>query len=316
MRPLRAVAVAAATLALTVAAASAAPPAKKPKGASAAKAAEAKVTFRMQPPHALSWIETVRGSSLARTGSQRQTAIVEIRSRKTLDKTAGAGGGFTLTLTQLGLQKRVNKQKDPNPPEGALDNITLTFDLDADGRAKHVRGYEPLEAALHKVFPRTAGPALHQLAEGVSQADEQQRLKMWNDRVGVLAGRTAELGKPLGYELEVTGPSGETIKVHGEARPTRREKCGDAECVRLEFAYDSDAAALKSFATSESGLAWVSGRPSEPTKSDAVEVNGGGWRLVDPQTLIIHGELEERTVCSKDAVAQEKYEYSVEEAAK
>ena len=56
----------------------------------------------------------------------------------------------------------------------------------------------------------------------------------------------------------------------------------------------------------------MSGRPATPTGEAKTDVNGGGTRLVEPATLIIRAEVEERTVRLTDSVSQEKYEYAVE----
>jgi|SRR5579883_636570 len=284
-------------------------PAARAKTPPAAKAKAAEPTFRFDPPIDRTFVESLRieAIDLPAKGGKHLTNVAadrELTFRKTPT-------GFALVDSQTSFAKRVDGRKDAAPPEATMDGMPLTYDLDGSGKLRGIAGYEPLAGALAKVFPNAQANVVESLARDVAEGDRQRRAETWRHRVAQLVGHPVPAAKAwvLDETLELPTPDRDKVTVHGILRASGTEPCDGRQCVRLDFVYDSDAKALPPESGPLEPLPWLRKRPIAPSPS--VTVSGAGTRVIDPATMLIWSETEERTMRAPTGTGLEKLVYSL-----
>jgi hypothetical protein len=140
----------------------------------------------------------------------------------------------------------------------------------------------------------------------------------WNGQIGKFIGRTVSLGDSWASVDSFPLPSGEIIAFYSVTRFPEQAKCGDRDCLKLQFNYNSDASALSRLVNQN--LAKLLGLPADslPPTPSAAKISGFGERLIDPHTMLIYSETVERTLTAKtnmpgqgdvDMTQTEKREY-------
>ena len=104
------------------------------------------------------------------------------------------------------------------------------------------------------------------------------------------------------YEI----PGGGTIDYRVETRFAGWSPCDVGRCLRIEMRYDSrnDAraesvirgATLSEYESKPTGIKTASGTPAPVKRAELPRIAGASTRLVDPSTMLIYSETEERTV--------------------
>lgn len=260
------------------------------------------VRFEFNPPTPLTFRETVVTTRSDSAGFGRQEKITIGTTNEI--HLVGTDDGYTMTIRPEAPVEIRGGQEAPiqsNPLTAAVENAVLTYTLDADGRLLTVTGYEEVLARVGEItdameeqlsdrqrrrFAETASAVRNMLTPEVLL--NRMRVE-WSGRIADFAGAELEVGETITSESDFPLPYGGTIRYFNAVRLEELVPCGEKQCAKIVYSYDTDADALSDFV----------GRTLEgtggPAPSDA-RVSGGGSRVIDPDTLLIHSETQRRTI--------------------
>lgn len=253
-----------------------------------------KVTFRFAPPDGTTFEQILATTKTTDLGAQgKRTDVTRATVRLRFDKTAD---GYTLTGTPVSMTMHRDGQKVENPLFDILGSLTFTYRLDADGNIRAIEGYDVLADRLRKAFPDEATfQALSKVlnAEAMVAREKEE----WSGRISSFSGGTYEIGSKWTTESPFALPDGETITFYTVTELVGQEKCGDRDCVRIRFRYDTDASALGKLAGEvASDAAKAVGSEGGEIKMSKSKITGAGERVIDPATMLIYSESLERTM--------------------
>jgi hypothetical protein len=257
--------------------------------------------FRFNPPDGTTYVETVRVTQQTKTDrlgemSESQESSSRVRVSRTAEGYSFAATILSGTVTQDGKELEI---------PGLLMPVGMTFTLETDhrGKLRQVRGYEELSSKLSQSLPAdTAASDADVMSE--DEMVEQERVD-WRDRISGLIGRKCKVGEAWITAERIQLPTGRAVTHTMVTRVVGREKRLGHDCVRVKFAYNTNAAALRAFA----GKALAGRLKGARRKAGAadVHVSGSGERLIDPTTMLIYGESTTRTVRTLvDVLGEEK----------
>lgn len=232
-----------------------------PRAATSADAADT-VTFRFAPPDGTTYVETlVLTRTLEAGDTVQRTDLQKGQARVRLDKTAD---GWTMTGTPISMSMESDGQPIRSPIVDALKGVVAIYRLDSLGNLLSIQGYEGLAEKVSQGLPPEEAQAL---AKSFAPESILAREKVeWDARIGDYTGKTFELGSSWVTEAPLALPSGGEVQLRTRTE-LERTKCGDRDCVRLRFRYDSD----------------------------TPRITGTGERIIDPSTMLIYSEWIERT---------------------
>jgi hypothetical protein len=251
------------------------------------------VTFRFAPPDGLlleqrltTLIEThVEGFPPRRERSaSRATIRFERRSP-----------GYLVVAKLESFESMRDGRIRTDPLGELLIGVEVTYRVGEDGALQEIEGLAGIaeKAAAALPAPEDGAPA-PALDEKILVARERAE---WAERIGELAGATVAIGSSVEGETPYVLPNGVEIVYRTHTTFARFEPCGRARCVRVEQLFHSDPAVLASL---------VSGGPAPAREAEPAgpAVSGSIRRLVDPDTMLLHGEELARTVVLRIEVAE------------
>lgn len=270
------------------------------------------VTFRFAPPDGTTFVQTLVTTKTTEIGSQKQTDATRSKVRLRFEKKPQ---GYILTGTPLSMTLERNGQAVENPLLDVLSQTVITYRIDPQGNLVAVQGYGEFQDRLFKTLPPQAVQALSKVVN--EEAMVAREKAEWAGRIGDFSGNTLELGSSWTSASPFDLPSGEQIRFYTRTDVVGKERCGARDCVRIRFRYDTDASALGAVAQKMvREVAAAAGAPRDSTEAVKVGrmgLSGGGERLVDPATLLVHAETLERTITMEGgATVRETREYSFE----
>jgi hypothetical protein len=231
--------------------------------------AEESVTFRWAPRDGSHYVlESVLRQTKQIVGEQPQTSATIMRTAISIERN---GDGYTTTARPVSVRIERNGQEVSDPVMEALQDVVLVYRIDADGRLKHVDGFENLEDRLREKFPdevvKSLGPALD---ENILVRQEQAE---WSGRYMDFVGESVTIGDEWKGKAPLTLPSGERIEYKVVTSFPRLLPCGAQSCVEVRTTYAAD--------TLEVG---------EDGDGKGAIVNGEIVRVIEPDTMQIHSE--------------------------
>ena len=255
-----------------------------------AAAADRPTTFRFNPPNGTTYVETMettRKTDLGQLGHRLDQS--KVVSRTTLTK---ARPGYRGREVALAWTLTRNGQRAPDPIASLMKDLTLTYDVSDNGQLLAVRGVNQF---LKRV--RQLGAATAQALAGVPSEEVLiRKIKAeWDGRVARFVGRKAKFGDLWiaadPYEL----PTGGTLTYFSAITLAGRAKRDGHECVKIEFKYNTDAAALgKLLGKTMAEVTAAAGISGTPANVAGATLAGSGWMLADPDTMLTYGQEFER----------------------
>ncbi|MBE7557448.1 hypothetical protein HS125_00280 [bacterium] len=226
--------------------------------------AQESVTFHWNPPDGARWLEhTVATKQRLRMEEPVRTEITETTAEVSVRRTAT---GWIVSSTPLAHVFTLNGRKVDPPVLEPLRKVALDFILDPEGKAVKVVGYARAAAELAAMAARMGKPIEFDMRE-FAQRDRDR----WQALRGALSGVTVETGEIWEADgrfrptPEITLPF--TVSTHYAGYTTYRGR----PCYRIETRF----------------------RPRDEPRAPG-KVTGHGERLIDPDTLFIYHEREER----------------------
>lgn len=248
------------------------------------------ITLRFAPPDSLTFVETLvtaREKTYEGLGKQVDSSVA-----RTSVHVERRGAGYVVTATPLSLTGTRNGRPVADPVNDLLAGIVVTYFVGADGQIDSITGYGDLADRIARMLPPAAAAAPVLSKRSLTQRDVAE----WNGRIGDFAGATVTVGQRVDTTSPYTLPSGEAITYAMHVRFSGWESCASADsCLRIDTEFDSDAAALGGVVSGRVSGALGTGRDSLTVRPTS-RLYGWSHRLVDPRTLLIHGEVTSRTI--------------------
>jgi hypothetical protein len=251
------------------------------------------VHFSFNPPSGTTFIQTLKATKLSLTDQGiGRNDVSELTARVTMSRTPT---GWTVVAVPESFEMTRNDRKVDHPILSALSNVTVTYALDSNGQLLSVSGYREVLDKIRATLPPGAADRLGSFLD--EDALLQKERTDWNGRIGDYIGQTAEVGESWTSESDFQLPTGDTIRFHTLTKIGAEEECDDHRCVRIEFSYSSRAEGLPGLMeTIKDSLSLGSNAPIS-SEGDTTEVlTGGGYRLIDPKTMLVYSEEIWRTM--------------------
>ena len=250
------------------------------------------IEFRFNPPDGITYVETLKTTKVKDMGSLgKQTDVGENKTRVSIKKTPN---GYSVVATPISTTLTRNGEKIESPMTALLQDTVVTYDLDADGKLLAIHGYD----TIMKRALETAPP---EMAQSLSSIFNEKLLvnketAHWNSRIGDFIGRKAKVGDAWTSTKESEVPTGGTALSYSATKIVAQVKCGEHDCVQVQFGYTSDANALKNVDKFLTDVFKAAGVGKEMPGISATEIVGGGERLIDPATMLIYSETGTQTL--------------------
>jgi hypothetical protein len=249
-------------------------------------AQEEQRTFRFAPPDATSYIETVSTVQVLDFGGGRTSATKsELEIERRVARTAD---GYTLTEMVTGGSSETSLQEVDQAVLAAMKGKPVTYIVEADGRLVDVTGTEAVLEAVRKALP----PEIAAIAAKAFTKEAMLAAARadWGARTEGLIGRSAAPGSAWMVTDSYLLPNGDLVEHYTALKVAGTETAGGREWVRLEYRLGRDPDEFRDFL----GESYVSAAAGKQALAGSVTVSGGGYRLVDPATLLCYGEELER----------------------
>ncbi len=261
-----------------------------------------RVEFRLAPADGTRFLQTLvtqRNRSLEGIGKEEARAIGQTRYAIAQDD-----DGFTYS-GRLVSSKTTRDGKTFDDPYGlVLTDVTVKLDVSPDGIVRRVHGYDGIRDRVKTLF---SDEIATRLAPFVGSGVLAERaIADWRGRIGDYVGLTVSIGDTRTERQRYEIPGGGAIDYRVETRFAGWSPCDVGRCLRIETRYDSrnDAraesvirgATLSEYNEQPAGVESASGKTAPAKRSELPRIAGASTRLVDPSTMLIYSETEERTV--------------------
>jgi len=253
------------------------------------------VTFTFHPPDSITYLQTVTTTKNTEMGQMgKRDEVMEAEVRVTIMQT---GDGYRLIFTPLSMSATRNGQKIDDPMLALFQNIVVEYQLDKDGKLLGISGYEKLMDVMQQLVPA-------EMIEKLSSVLNEETLKNrdaaeWDGQIGKFIGQTISLGDSWASVDSFPLPSGESITFYSVTRFPEQVKCGEHDCVKISFDYNSDISTLSAIVNQT--VQKLMGQPADslPATPSTGNIVGSGERIIDPATMLIQSEYVERTLTTK-----------------
>jgi hypothetical protein len=220
---------------------------------------------------------------------------VDVSRTETSIRVQRIDGGFLITAKPISSQMTRDGVELDNPFVRAVQAVEMTMKLDGDGHLVEIRGIEEFVDNMMAELPEGARASVSKLinAEMLIAKETAE----WNGRIGDFIGATVTEGETWEYEAPFQLPSGGEIPFWTTVTFNRSDSCGQCDCLEIVTSYTSDVSAIAGLVTET-----VEGVVESAGGSDAAEleleerIEGGGVRVIDPNTMRIYSERMERTM--------------------
>ena len=278
------------------------------------------IHFRFNPSYDV-YISTYKNTRIVNMGELgKQTRVSKAKAKITIDKTPQ---GYSVIAKPISFTMTQDGQPVEDPITSFIQNMTLTYELDAEGQLLEMRGFEGLIEKLEESLPIELPPQMASLLNEETLVNKS--IQEWNARVGSFVGVDVEIGDVWAGVEEVPLPfGGESMKFYSVTKFAEQVVFDNVDCVRLEFAFNTDAEELTDFMGDVLGaLTEIVETEEAPSVSNS-EVVGKGERIIDPTTMLIYSETVERTIKTAmtvpgreavEMIVVEKREYGYEKIA-
>lgn len=256
------------------------------------------IKFTFNPPTPLSYTVIVKTTKVNGTGpSDTQTSVGIIKVKADMTKTPK---GYKLVQRPTSATVTRNGQPVPsNPLVDRLMKVNSTSDLDETGWMLNVQGFDEVIKVLSEQakleLPAEQYQKLTDAMPGIKKAATAQEITEWNGRVADFVGRSAKIGDTWVEDQTAELPYG-MITYNTTTKIAERVRKGKVDCVRIAFTYTTDAEGTQKFMQAMMDSLAESAAPGKAPKIVDVKISGGGERLVDPKTMLIYSETNDRTV--------------------
>ena len=177
-----------------------------------------------------------------------------------------------------------------SPMLDAMVGVTLTYYIDAVGKAIEIKGYNKILANLNSKFPP-------QLIQNLGDLEplRNENLAEWHRRVGQFVGRTVHIGESWTSKDKVKLPDGDHIVSYNATVFAGWKVCREEPCMQIHFFADSDPVNLYT-RVNQAHPATLKRFNHAPRRMSNFSFEGEGESIVNPRTLRTDSEKHTRTI--------------------
>ena len=223
-------------------------------------------TFQFNPPDGISYKAILKKTIIEDKGKAGgHVQVVTSKTRVNIHRTPS---GFTLESVPVFTKVVRDGLEVHDVIVSLLQDFIISYDLDSMGRILAVHGHENLMGSMQARFSPEAGENLSAVFN--EQVFTEREVLEWNNRIGVLIGRSVAIGESWEGTEEYNLPTGGNAVLHTKTDVIGQTQCEKRNCLKLRITYNSKGSA-------------------------DIEVSGHGIRFIDPATMLIYSEFVERT---------------------
>ncbi|MGD8922559.1 MAG: hypothetical protein PVH24_04870 [Candidatus Zixiibacteriota bacterium] len=184
--------------------------------------------------------------------------------------------GYEMIQQPLSIISRRNGQETKNPILGILADTEIKYELDSNGYARQVSGYEEVQNKADKMLPQYAD-ALRKSMNPTLMAEEDRA--RWNAQVALLSGKQVIPGEVAYGTVTEPLPDGSKLNVYIVCKVTDTSRIGGKLVAHIDHTSDSDFERLaKSLGRSTDKLAEAMNLPDSVLVGDD-EDQGSNTRM-------------------------------------
>jgi len=265
----------------------------------AASATLAQGRFTYRPPDSTSFVETTTTRTSNFGPARKSVSTLRGKMRRTIKKTAN---GYTIAETLTSCTYALNGRTVENPLFSSLVGATVSYDVDAKGAIRNIRGFQEIGKRASKALPPQAGAQLSGFEK--EMADELKR--DWRGTIGMFVGQPARPGQTWKSTESVSLPLGGTAVVPAVTRCVGVVRQGGRSSLRLRASYNDRATTKKQLEKRLRPGARPVGGAKAGAKVLAAQASGTREWIVDPLTMLVFHKAENSSVTMTIAVPGQK----------
>jgi hypothetical protein len=234
-----------------------------------------------------------------------QTEVIDTRIEIHIK---GTEAGYDFIMKPLYTKSTRDGQPVDNPVFGLLTKMRPVYHVDSAGQIVSIDGFNKLADLIAESVPPDMAPQMQAILSEETLVNGE--ITEWNGRIGDFVGAVVEAGDVFYSEAAVALPMGGSATYYSVIKIMETVQCGEKQCVRIGYSYNSDPEGLKQFMGDffEEFAAAIDSSGVDVSVSGA-EVTGEGERLVDPATMLIMSETVTRTIKMQVDVSGEEPVY-------
>ncbi len=145
--------------------------------------------------------------------------------------------GYEMIQQPLSIVTRRNGQVTKNPFFSLLSDTEIKYELDSNGYARRVSGYEQIQKKADELYPEFADVVRKSMDPRLMAEEDQAR---WNARVPILSGQQAKPGEVAYGAVTAPLPDGSRLNVFVACTVTDTSRVDGKLIARVDHESDSD----------------------------------------------------------------------------
>lgn len=203
--------------------------------------------------------------------------------------------GYSVSTQPIKMNSKRNGKEFFNPMFFFLTNIPTVGEIDKHGSMTNVSGFETLIPRAKKELPPEVIDQLILVANEESMINKTKA--EWNARISDFAGQTVQLGEFFSGEGKFPLPNGETVTFFSAVKVSDTVNVNGIQCVKIRFKNSSNPADLTKFLDKQlDELKTIYDFSANKEVDTKVLITGEGYRIIDPKTMLIYYEINNRSI--------------------
>ncbi len=266
-------------------------------------AAAEEFTFNYNPPDGLTYDLTEKTTKIKYVnGKKERTDKIELTTRVEIHKD---GNGYVIEKNPVKLNSKRDGETFVNTLYAFLNQIPTRSLINSNGALTEVYGYENIVAKAKKKMPQRAVDAIRFTAN--PEAMSKKTKAEWNAKIAAFAGQTVKIGDAFTGSGIFPIPNGERLTFFSVVKIADTVRKNGEKLVKITYKNSSNPDSIAAFMNSTvEDIKSMFNFDANDDLTTNISLDGGGERLIDPDTMLIYSEKSERVVEIESEVIGEK----------
>ncbi|ROL61644.1 hypothetical protein D9V86_04740 [Bacteroidetes/Chlorobi group bacterium ChocPot_Mid] len=254
------------------------------------------INFKFNPPDT-TYKEILRTKKVTIVNGKKQKEDeIKVTTKYDIKKVAS---GYELKQSPLAISSKRDGKMFHNPIFMFLTNIPTKGEIDKNGNLTHVIGYEHIIPRAQTELPKEVVESMMLVANEEAMINKAKA--EWNARISEFSGNTFHLGDMLSAQGKFPLPNGEVLTFFSVIKIADTLEFMGNKCIKITFHNSSSPEELASIlGYSQDDLKEVFDVNANSDISTQIKLSGDGYRIIDPETMLIFEEKTFRCVEMKD----------------